>query len=111
MIPKIEDCAPGLRPMGYNVMVALDVVEEKTLGGIILPTKHVDRENSASETGRIIAVSPMAFKGGDWTGVDDLPAIGDVIMFQRYAGTETEGKDGKKYRIIADADIKGVYDG
>ena len=108
MIPKLEDCKPGLRPMGYNVLVALDVVEEKTLGGIILPTKHVERENSASEKGRIVDVSQMAFTGGDWSGVTDTPATGDVVMFQRYAGTEFEGDDGCKYRIVTDSDLKGV---
>jgi hypothetical protein len=69
MIPKLEDCKPGLRPMGYNVLVAVDVVEEKTAGGIILPGKHTERESSASEKGRVVAVSQMAFTGGDWTGV------------------------------------------
>lgn len=107
MIPKVEECNPGLAPMGYNVLVALDVLEEKTIGGIILPTKHIDRENSASEKGRIIAVSQMAFRGGDWDGVT-VPEVGSAVLFQRYAGTEFEGDDGKKYRIIADADLKGI---
>jgi len=40
MIPKLEDCKPGLRPMGYNVLVAVDVVQEKSAGGIILPGAH-----------------------------------------------------------------------
>lgn len=108
MIPKIEDCAPGLEPLGYSVLVALDVIEETSIGGIILPTKHIERENSASEKGRIVAVSDMAFKGGDWAGVK-IPKAGDVVLFQRYAGSEVEGEDGKKYRIITDADLKGVY--
>jgi chaperonin GroES len=108
MIPKLEECEPGLKPMGYNVLVALDVIEEKTAGGIILPTKHTERENSASERGRIVAVSQMAFKGGDWEGCE-LPKTGDAVLFQRYAGTEFEGSDKKKYRIIADADLKGVF--
>lgn len=109
MIPKLEDCKPGFRPMGYNVIVALDVVEEKTIGGIILPTKHIEREQGAAEKGLIVAVSQMAFTGGDWSGVTDLPNVGDHVIFQRYAGTEREGEDGKKYRIVSDADLKGVY--
>tara|TARA_R100001086_G_scaffold180400_5_gene100187 strand:- start:10391 stop:10720 length:330 start_codon:yes stop_codon:yes gene_type:complete len=108
MIPKIEDCAPGLKPMGYNVLIALDVIEEKTPGGIIMPDKFKERENSASEKGRIVGVSDMAFTGGDWTGCT-TPETGDVVLFQRYAGTEVEGEDGRKYRIVADTDLKGVY--
>lgn len=109
MIPKLEDCKPGLRPMGYNVLIAVDVAEEKTAGGIILPGKHIEREDSASEKGLVVAVSQMAFTGGDWTGVSDVPKTGDLVRFQRYAGNEFEGDDGKKYRIVSDADLKGVY--
>lgn len=110
MIPTLDECKPGLRPMGYNVLVAVDVLEEKTTGGIIIPGKHKEREDSASEKGRIIAVSQMAFTGGDWTGVTDLPKAGDLIRFQRYAGNEFEGEDGRKYRIVSDSDLKGVYE-
>lgn len=110
MIPKIEDCKPGITPVGYRVLVALDVLEEVTVGGIILPGKMLDRENSASEKGRVIEVSPMAFKGGDWEGCP-TPKAGDVVMFQRYAGSEVEGEDGKKYRIINDEDLKGICNG
>jgi len=109
MIPKLEDCNPGLRPMGYNVLVAVDVMEEKTAGGIYIPGKVAEREDSASEKGRIVAVSEMAFTGGDWAGVNDLPKAGDLVRFQRYAGNEFDGEDGKKYRIVADTDLKGVY--
>lgn len=110
MIPNLEDCKPGLKPVGYNVLVALDVLEEKTAGGIILPSKHTERENSASERGRIVDASPMAFKGGDWEGVP-TPESGAVVLFQRYAGTEVEGDDGRKYRLVADTDLKGVFNG
>lgn len=110
MIPSLEECNPGLSPVGYNVLVALDVVEETTAGGIIIPTKHREREDSASERGRIISASPMAFKGGDWEGIP-APAPGSVVLFQRYAGTEMEGDDKRKYRLVADTDLKGVFDG
>jgi co-chaperonin GroES (HSP10) len=109
MIPNLSDCKPGLTPMGYNVLVAVDVLEEKTAGGIILPGKHVERENSASEKGRVVALSDMAFTGGDWAGTR-FPALGEAVLFQRYAGTEHEGDDGRKYRVIADSDLKGILD-
>lgn len=107
MIPKLEDCKPGLAPVGYNVLVALDVIEDK-IGSIFIPNKTAERENSASEKGRIVAASPMAFKGGDWEGVP-TPDNGAEVLFQRYAGTEFDGLDGKKYRLIADTDLKGVF--
>lgn len=108
MVPKLNDCAPGLRPTGYNVLIAVDVLEEVTAGGIIIPGKHKEREDSASERGRLVAVSPMAFKGGDWDGCD-IPAVGDEVLYQRYAGSEFEGRDGMKYRVMADTDLKGIF--
>jgi len=108
VIPKLEDCKPGLKPLGYNVLVALDVLEERTAGGLYLPDKHKEREDSASEKGRLVEVSEMAFKGGDWTGCE-TPVAGNAVLFQRYAGSEFEGDDGRKYRIIADTDLKGVF--
>lgn len=108
MIPKLDDCAPGLLPTGYNVLIALDVLEEKTAGGIILPGQHKEREDSAAERGRLVAASPMAFKGGDWVGAAE-PEIGAEVLFQKYAGHLFEGHDGKKYRVMADGDLKGVF--
>lgn len=109
MIPKLEECNPPLRPTGYNVLVAVDVLEEITVGGIILPPQHIERENGGSDKGRIVSVSPMAFKGGDWLDEPSPPQVGDVVLFQRYAGKEIELDEAAvKYRVIADADIKGI---
>jgi len=96
--------------MGYNVLVAVEVLEERTAGGLILPERHKDREDAASEKGRLVGVSPMAFQGGDWTGINELPRIGDVVLFQRYAGSEVEGEDGRKYRIMPDTDLRAVVE-
>lgn len=109
MIPKLSECAPGLRPTGYNVLVAVDVLEKRTAGGIILPEQHKDREDSASERGRLVAASPMAFKGGDWVDCE-APDVGAAVLYQRYAGSEFEGNDGRKYRVMADTDLKGIFD-
>ena len=110
MIPKLEDCAPGLKPTGYNVLVAVDTFEEVTAGGIIVPGQFKQREDSAAERGRLVDASAMAFRGGDWEGAE-TPPIGAEVLFQRYAGNEFEGRDGKKYRVMADTDLKGVFDG
>lgn len=112
MIPKLEDCKPGLRPIGYNVLVALDVMEDVTVGGILIPTKHKERIDGAAEKGLIVAVSDMAFAGGDWASIptEAQPKVGDTVQFQRYGGAEFDGEDGKKYRIIPDTELKGVFD-
>lgn len=110
MIPTLDVCKPGLRPTHYNVLIAIDTHEEVTKGGIILTSSTRDRDDSAAERGRVVAVSPMAFKGGDW--IDDCkPAVGDVVLFKRYAGNLIDGADGLKYRIMTDEEIRGIADG
>ncbi len=108
MIPQLSECKPGLRAFRYNVLVALDIVEDVSAGGIILPTKHKERENTASDRGRIVDVSPMAFQSGDWDCEESKPVPGTVVLFQKYAGSEVEGDDSRQYRLIEDEDIKGI---
>lgn len=108
MIPKLEDCKPGLRPMGYNILVAIDEKPEKSDGGIILTEMSKEREDGAAEKGLLVDASPMAFKGGDWGHADAL-SIGATVLFRRYAGTEIKGEDGRKYRIMNDEELRGVY--
>ena len=109
MIPSIKDCKPGIRPMGYKVLVAVDAVEEQTAGGIFLPKAHAERETSAADRGLIVATSPMAFTGGDWASVTDRPKVGDVVIFsEKYAGKELTGADDRQYRLINDESIAGI---
>lgn len=109
MIPSLSECKSPIRPTHYNVVVAVDVVNSTTAGGIIIPEKHKEREDAASEKGLIVEISPMAFAGGDWELEPAKPAVGDVVMFQRYAGKEIEMDSGDiKYRVISDDDIKGI---
>lgn len=109
MIPKLEDCKAPLRPTRYNLVVAIDTVMKKTEGGIIIPDKHRERENGGADKGRIVAISPMAFKGADWELEDNPPQIGDVILFDRYDGKEIEMDDDEiKYRVINDEAVRGI---
>jgi len=108
MIPQLSECKPGIRPTRYNVLVAIERVDEKTAGGILLPSKHIDREEGGADRGRVVAVSPMAFKGGDWELETSPPQPGDIVHFKRYSGAEFEGEDGGKYRLVADDEIRGI---
>ena len=113
MLPKLEDCKPPIRPTGYNVLVALDVVGKRSTGGIVLPDRFRNREDSASEKGLVVAVSPMAFKGGDWLDEPEPPKVGETVIFQRYDGKELDLEEETeeayiKYRVISDAAIKGI---
>lgn len=102
----------GLRPMEYNVVVRMDPTEEKTAGGIILPTSKTERDELACDQGTLVAVSPHAFSYADWPANEVPPAAGDRVMFAQYAGRlwKPKGDNGPTYRILKDKDIVAVVE-
>lgn len=115
LIPRVEDCKPGLRPVEYNVIIAVAEVAE-TMGelGLIRRTDQ-DRETEqmALQIGRIIDMSPLAFNYDEWKGNEDKkPKVGDIVWFARYAGGLIDAAfDGKPYRVVKDKDIGAVIFG
>ena len=102
----------GINPTEYKVLVLPDKVEEKTAGGIYKPQVARDRDQHAATTGTLIAISPMAFKFDDWPpqSKDRLPKEGDRVVYQKYIGSEIEGKDKETYRLINDKDIQAILE-
>lgn len=99
----------GLRPMEFNVVVEMDPVEEKTAGGIILPISKTDRDELATEEGRLVALSPHAFTYADWPESETPPSAGDRVLIARYAGA-IHKRGGKTFRILKDKDIVAVIE-
>lgn len=111
-IPAFEDCKDhGFRPKEYNVLVAVSAnVEKTTAGGIIIPDSTIENMEEAGQTGRLIAVSPLAFTYSDKWDKEDYPKVGDLIVFARFAGNPQVGLDGVLYRVCKDQDVMSVYD-
>jgi co-chaperonin GroES (HSP10) len=107
-LPSLADCKPGIRPVEYYVIVAPEKIEEKTKGGIFLPQAKQETDQIATQRGRIVAQSPLAWSFAD--GVDHAGKVGDVVLFGRYAGSLIIGADGNEYRICRDKDIAGIYE-
>lgn len=98
-----------LEPQEFNVVVELDPTEERTKGGIILPTQMQDRDELAADEGTLIAVSPHAFTFADWTDDQRRPQVGDRVLISRYGGVLRKGKDGaRSLRIVKDKDVIAV---
>lgn len=106
-IPSLSECDPGLRPQEFNVLVLPEEVEERTKGGIILPDAVKDADKQASQRGRLIAVSPVAFDFATFPE-NTRPNVGDVVIFAKYAGSLVDGRDGRKYRVMKDRDLVAV---
>lgn len=99
-----------IRATEYKVLVEPEKVEEKTKGGIIVPDEVKDRQQASATKGKIIDISPLAFKYDDWPSDERIPKTGDRIAFARFAGVSIEGADGENYRLINDKDVIAILD-
>lgn len=111
-IPALADCNPGIEPVEYNIILA-PPKPPKTAGKnnlIILPDDVKDQLSLASEVGRLVAISPLAFNFDVWPDDARKPQVGDIILHARYGGKLFTGLDGREYRIFKDKDIGGVIE-
>ena len=87
----------NIRPLADRVLILPAPVEEKTVGGIIIP-------DTAKETplkGEVIAA-------GNGTKDEEMVLkVGDHVLYGKYAGTEVE-IDGTKYLIMRQSDVLAV---
>lgn len=93
----------GKRPFMNRVLVLVDVHEEKTAGGIVIPEQALDKANKQREWGTLVAIGADAFAESN-----DKCKVGDRVEFSRYGGKYDIGKDGKSYRMLDSHDILAV---
>lgn len=89
-----------IEPLGANVIVQPDAVEEITKGGIILTKEAQDKP----QIGTALAVGPGVYESGKLIPVN--VKVGDRIVYGKYAGSEIEIM-GTKYLIMRESDIFG----
>lgn len=91
-----------LKPLGDRVVIELVETEEKTASGIVLP----DTAKEKPQEGKVIAVgSGRVLDNGERVAPE--VAVGDRIIFSKYAGTEVK-YEGKEYLILRESDILAV---
>ncbi|KAA6309595.1 10 kDa chaperonin [termite gut metagenome] len=89
----------SVKPLADRVLVLPAPVEEKTVGGIIIP----DTAKEKPMKGEVIVVGQ---------GKNDEEMVlksGDTVLYGKYAGTELE-IDGKKYLIMRQSDVLAVLE-
>lgn len=99
----------GISPVEYNVVVRMDVVEEKTVGGIILPQSKTDRDELSADEGTIVAASPHAFSYAEWPEGTQPPQVGDRILMAQFDGRIWK-RGGVTYRLIKDKSVIAVIE-
>jgi chaperonin GroES len=87
----------SLQPLSNFVVVDPTAVADK-IGSIYIPPNAQEK----SQKGTIIAVGPGMMEHG--TFVATTLKIGDVVLYQRYAGIEVEDS-GKKVIILRENEI------
>ena len=97
----------GINPVGWRVLIKPKEVMEKSAGGIILATEGTkEREQMSNTTGVVIAMGDQCYSDepAPWC------AVGDKVIFAKYAGLLYKGRDGQQYRMVNDKDITGTLD-
>lgn len=91
-----------LKPLGDRVMIEVAKEEEKTVSGIVLPGSAQEKP----QTGTIIAVGEgRILENG--TKVEMAVKVGDIVLFEKYAGTEVK-YDGKEYLVLKEHDLVAI---
>ncbi|MEH7238996.1 co-chaperone GroES [Bacillus sp. JJ1562] len=91
-----------LKPLGDRVVIELVESEEKTASGIVLP----DSAKEKPQEGKVVAVGTgRVLDSGEKVALE--VAVGDRIIFSKYAGTEVK-YEGAEYLILRESDILAV---
>jgi chaperonin GroES len=94
-----------LRPLADHVLVRRREVEERYQGGIVIPDSAKDKP----QEGEILAVGPGRMMD-DGHRQPIAVAIGDTVLFGKYAGTEIQF-DHEELLVMRESDILGKLDG
>lgn len=95
-----------ITPTGDNVIVKISKNESNqvTAGGIIIPKASIEKQDQ----GKVVAVGTgRTLNNG--THIPMSVAPGDLIIFNKFAGTEIESSD-ELYLIIKENDILAIIE-
>jgi chaperonin GroES len=93
-----------LKPLVDRVILEVTQEEEKTVGGLVLASAAKEKP----QTAKVVAVGEgNVLENGQKS---PMPvAVGDMVMFEKYAGTEVK-YEGNEYLIIAAKDIMAIVE-
>lgn len=94
----------NLKPLGDRLVVEPVEQEEMTSSGLVLPETAKEKP----QKGTILAVGPGR-RDDDGDRIDMDVAVGDMVLYAKYAGTEIK-VDGKKLLILKESDVLAIVD-
>ncbi len=94
-----------IRPLHDRVVVRRKEEETKTAGGIILSGSAKEKPNQ----GEVVAIgNGRILHDGTLRPLD--VKVGDLVVFGKYAGTDTITIDGEELIILIESDIKAILE-
>ncbi len=91
-----------VKPLGDRIIIEVAEVELKTKSGIIMPETSKEKP----QKGKVVAVgSGKMLDNG--TRVEPEVKVGDLVIFNKYAGSEIKVDD-KDYLVIRESDILAI---
>jgi chaperonin GroES len=89
----------GIKPLEDRIVVQVLEAEQTTASGIVIP----DTAKEKPQEGRVLAVGPGRFDdNGNRVPLD--VAVGDVVIFSKYGGTEVKYA-GEEYLVLSARDV------
>ena len=87
----------NVKPLSDRVLILPNPAEEKTAGGLFIP----DTAKEKPLAGKVVAVGPGTSE------VKMEVAVGDTVLYGKYAGTELH-IEGTDYLIMKQSDIIAI---
>lgn len=96
----------GILPAGHRLLVLPDEEVESLGSGLIeIPESIKERYHLVQTKGKLVAIGSTC-----WPDQEPWAAVGDTVMFAKYAGLVVKGLDDKQYRLINDDDLIAIVD-
>jgi chaperonin GroES len=93
----------NIKPLEDRILVQPLDAEQTTASGLVIP----DTAKEKPQEGKVLAVGPGRF---DEDGDKRIPldvAVGDVVIYSKYGGTEIK-YDGEEYLILSARDVLAI---
>ncbi|POG98423.1 co-chaperone GroES [Fructilactobacillus lindneri] len=91
-----------LQPLGDRVIIEVQDQEEKSIGGIVL----AENAKQKPTQGKVVAVGEGRVLDNG-TKVAPVVKTGDLVMFDKYAGTKVE-YDENSYLVMHEGDLLAI---
>jgi chaperonin GroES len=94
-----------IRPLHDRVVVRRKEEEATSAGGIVLPGSAKEKPNQ----GEVLAVgNGKLLENGEVRPLD--VSVGDIVVFGKYAGSDTIDVNGEELVILSESDIKAIVE-